>query len=533
MPSPNVTNLMSNLTLEEKIGQIMLIGFEGLTLDADLRDMIEHYHIGSVIYYARNVASPQQVARLNAELQQTALDSGHPGLIISIDQEGGRVTRLYENQGFTEFPSAMALSATDNLDEVRQSARLMAAELKALGFNCDMAPDLDVNNNPANPVIGTRSFGSDPQRVADYGVTYLQTLQSAGILPVGKHFPGHGDTGLDSHINLPTVPHDRARLDAIELAPFKAAIQADVAALMSAHITFPAIEPTPGLPATLSQQVLTGLLRNELGFDGLIFTDELGMGALGEGGYPPPQAAVAALKAGADVLLFNLDYALHRETHRLLVAALESGEIPMSRLDDAVRRILSVKERFGILQPAPIDLDHLGDQVGTTDHRSRMDTIAAHSITLLRDTDHAIPLTSTAYVIEVPAARGLAAALDATAISSDANPTAANIRTAVGLVRSKRPIVVGLVNTAANPNQARLVQALIDAHATVIVVALRDPYDLAAVPDAPTMLASYGTTPSSLRALAAVLKGAVVAQGKLPVDLPGLFPLGAGISQQP
>src|SRR5215208_4740879 len=249
------------LTLEQKIGQLMIIGFDGTEANSDLLEMISEYHVGGVILFARNVQSPRQVAGLTNKLQRTAIESGHPGLFIAIDQEGGRVTRLTEDKGFTEFPSAMALTATGNPQNAYGAAAAMAAEMRAVGINVDFAPDLDVNNNPAHPVIGIRSFSSDPAKVVEYGLAFAEGLQENGILAFGKHFPGHGDTGVDSHIDLPLVPYDRDRLDQVELVPFKAAIDADFAGIMSAHVTFPAIDSTPGLAATLSRPILTGLLR--------------------------------------------------------------------------------------------------------------------------------------------------------------------------------------------------------------------------------------------------------------------------------
>src|SRR5688572_21290287 len=286
--TPNTTTLLASMTTDQKVGQLMLIGFDGTVVNAELRRMITDYHIGGVILFARNVQSPEQVAHLTNELQNIALESGQPGLFVAIDQEGGRVARLTEDTGFTEFPSAMALTATGNPENARRMAAAMAAEMRAVGINVDFAPDLDVSNNPSNPVIGIRSFGSDPTRVAEYGIAFAQGLQENGILAFGKHFPGHGDTSIDSHIDLPLIPHDRARLDEVELIPFQAAIQADFAGIMSAHVTFPAIDPNPGIPATLSRAVLNGLLRDQLNFKGLIATDSLEMGALAQNGYPPP-----------------------------------------------------------------------------------------------------------------------------------------------------------------------------------------------------------------------------------------------------
>src|SRR6266487_2179122 len=342
------------LTLEQKIGQLMIIGFDGTEADPGLLEMISKYYIGGVILFARNVRSSQQVAELTNKLQRTAIESGNPGLFIAIDQEGGRVARLTEDKGFTEFPSAMAIGATADPENAYRMASAMAAEMRAVGINVDFAPDLDVNNNPANPVIGTRSFSSDPNKVAIFGAAFGRGLQENGILAFGKHFPGHGDTGIDSHIALPLVSHDRARLDQIELVPFKAAIAEHFAGIMSAHVTFLTMDPNPGMPATLSRPVLTGLLRDELGFKGLIATDSLEMGALAESGYPPGVGAALAFAAGADVLLFNRDHVMHKQAFANLMQAVKDGKFSQEQLDLSVRRILDVKEKFDILQPALI-----------------------------------------------------------------------------------------------------------------------------------------------------------------------------------
>jgi beta-N-acetylhexosaminidase len=225
----------------------------------------------------------------------------------------------------------------------------MAAELKAAGINMDLAPVLDVNINPRNAIINDRSFGADPTLVAACGVAFIETLQGEGVMAVGKHFPGHGDTTIDSHVALPVVPHQRARLEAVEYAPFKAAIRAGVAGIMSAHIAFPAIDSTPNLAATLSRKVMTDLLRDEMKFAGIRMTDALEMGALQTSGYPVPVASVTALKAGADILLYNCGHAMNHQAHAALVDAIRRGEIPAARLEEAVHRVLVAKERFGIL----------------------------------------------------------------------------------------------------------------------------------------------------------------------------------------
>lgn len=324
------------------IGQLMVVGFDGVAMTAALRALITDLRLGGLVLFQRNVQSPTQLRQLIADAQQVAHDAGLPPLLICIDQEGGRVARLRAEHGFTEFPTAKEVAA-NGIAAVKQTAQAMAREMRDVGINVDLAPVLDVNNNPNNPVIGDRSFGDAAKRVAECGVAFIESMQGAGILCVGKHFPGHGDVAVDSHIGLPSVPHERERLHAVEFEPFKAAIVAGVAGIMSAHVAFPAIEPS-GLPATLSPNVMTHLLRDELGYSGLLFTDSLEMGALAANGYPVPIASATALQAGADVLLFNSGDALHRQAHAEMCAWVERGDISHERIEAAVQRVNAAKQ---------------------------------------------------------------------------------------------------------------------------------------------------------------------------------------------
>ncbi|HXK42066.1 MAG TPA: beta-N-acetylhexosaminidase [Anaerolineae bacterium] len=521
--APDIEALLAHMTLEEKLGQVMVIGFDGLEPETELLEMIRTYHVGGVILFARNVDSPRQVAELTNALQRAALESGHPGLLISMDQEGGRVARLTENKGFTEFPGAMAIAATGDVENARRVAQALAAEMRAVGINTDFAPDLDVNNNPANPVIGIRSFGSDPARVAACGVAFLEGLQAEGVLAFGKHFPGHGDTGVDSHVELPLVPHDRARLEAVEFVPFKAAMAADVAGIMSAHVTFPAIDATPGLPATLSPKVLTGLLRDEMGYGGLLVTDSLEMGALAQSGYPVPLAAATALEAGADLLLFNRDHALHRAAFEELRARVLDGRISETRLNEAVRRVLQAKARFGLLTPTLVDATVADAACGTAEAKTLSRAVAAQAITLVRaGTPPALPLTPDAklLVVETPAADGLGRALNVPFIVVDEQPTREQRQSALSMARDGRPVILALADAARYPRQRELVEAFTETASPVIVVALRTPYDLAGMPEGPALLATYGLNPPLLEALLAVLRSEAEPQGQLPVELP-------------
>ena len=511
------------MTTDQKVGQLMMIGFDGTTCDAELRHMVTDYHIGGVILFARNVESPEQVARLTNELQKIALESEHFGLFIAIDQEGGRVARLTEATGFTEFPSAMAIGATADPKNAYLMAASMAAEMRAVGINVDFAPDLDVNNNPVNPVIGTRSFSSDPAKVAKYGIAFARGLEENGVLAFGKHFPGHGDTGVDSHIDLPRVSHDRTRLDDVELFPFKAAIQAGFAGIMSAHVTFPVIDPAPGIAATLSRPVLTGLLRDELGYGGLIVTDSLEMGALAAHGYPPPIGAPLALAAGADLLLFNRDHSMQREAFANLLQTIEAGTVSQKQLDASVSRIVQAKAKFGILHPALIvEPANAGESTATAEHHALALELARKAITLMKDDALLLPLKpdERLLVIETAAAKGLGAMLDATTLEIKNDPDADAIVAAASMAAHGGKVIITTTEANLYPGQVELVKQLQEKTPNIIIVSVRTPYEISVLPDVPTVLAAYGGNVPALKAIADVLMGKAKASGVVPVNLP-------------
>ena len=518
------------MSLEHKLGQVMIIGFDGVTVIPELREMIEAYHVSGVILYTRNVESPQQVARLTNELQDIALRSGHPGLFIAVDQEGGRVARLTEEKGFSEFPSAMALGATGDPDLARRVARAMASEMSAVGINIDFAPDLDVNNNFANPVIGIRSFGSNPAEVAHFGIAFMQRLQQEGLLAFGKHFPGHGDTTIDSNIGLPVVLHDRARLEAVEWVPFRALIHTGVAGIMVGHLAFPAMETSsPQLQATLSARVLSGLLREEMGFDGLLATDALDMGALVEHGYSAPLAPARALQAGIDLLVFNRAHPVHKRSLVLIRDWVRSGKIPLGRVDEAVRRVLQTKAQYGILQPKPANLSQLEVRVGCSEHRALAVAAACQAVTVLRDDARLVPLPAgqPVQVIEAGIASGLGRMLGVETTRLNEPPAEGEVQSLTRRASGKVTVVT-TSDALSSQGQTELVKTFIKAGVATVVVAMRRPYDLLAFPEAPTYLVTYAGNPPALAAVAAVLRGTIRAEGRLPVDIPHLYTRGSG-----
>jgi len=333
---------LENMSLAEKVGQLFQVGFHSKIADEKIIDLIENYHIGGIIYFSRNIQSEEQTAELSNDLQQLALNSGSKiPLFIATDQEGGIVNRL---AGTVDFPGNNELGAANDQESTQKIAELTAAELINSGINVNLAPVLDVNNNPNNPVIGDRSFGEDPGLVAEMGTVYIEALQSAGVAATAKHFPGHGDTAVDSHYELPIIEHQRSRLDQIELYPFKRAIEVGVEIIMTAHIYFPAIEKRKGVPATLSKAVLTDLLRGELNYNGLIITDCMEMKAI-VNSFGTVEGVLRTIEAGSDLVLVSHSYQQQKNSVKAVIEAVKSGRITEKRIDTSVKRILRLKAR--------------------------------------------------------------------------------------------------------------------------------------------------------------------------------------------
>ena len=346
---------MSLRELRRHVGRLAIVGFTGHSVPAELAELAAAFDLGGVIYFARNILEPRQVAELSREVAALARDWP---LWISVDQEGGRVARL--KAPFTEWPPAMTLGRAGDEALVRRFASALATELLAVGINLDYVPVLDVHTNPKNPVIGDRALSERAEDVARLGAIIVETLQAAGVAACGKHFPGHGDTNQDSHDSLPVVEHDQRRLDAVELVPFVRAISARVATIMTAHVMLPALDKAR--MASLSPVIVTGLLKQTLGFDGVVVSDDLGMKAV-SAVTPLADATVAAVAAGCDaVLLCNSTVEEQIGALEALIRAAESGAIPAHRLDDAMARQRRLKERLMTGQPSRprLSLDVVG-----------------------------------------------------------------------------------------------------------------------------------------------------------------------------
>jgi beta-N-acetylhexosaminidase len=364
MSVPNLPDV-ADLTLDEKIGQMLCLGWRGddslLHVNAHARACVRDLRAGGMIVMGRNVqqqardAPPMDVPAVRAMLDELQGLAVVP-LLIATDQEGGRVARL--RAPFTAFPPARVVGQTGDPDLARQAARAVGDELRQAGINWNFAPVADVNSNPANPVIGDRAFGETPEAVSPMVAAQVQGYREVGIAASAKHFPGHGDTALDSHLDLPTLPFDLAAMNGRELVPFRAAIGAGVDAIMTAHILFPAVDPS-GLPATMSRAILTDLLRGTLGFNGVIVTDCLEMKAVSDR-WGTARAAVLAAIAGADLLLVCHTPERQQATLDALREAIRSGELPVERVNEAVSRVLALKRRLVAAPPPPLDLSRIG-----------------------------------------------------------------------------------------------------------------------------------------------------------------------------
>ena len=326
------------LTSREKIGQLFMVGFLGTSVTPDLAAFLKDYKPGGVILFSRNLESIEQIVQLTNDLQQCSPKSP---LLISIDQEGGRVSRL--PKGFTIFPPCEVIGQCHSGELAYAAASTIAKELKTVGINMNMAPVLDVNSNPDNPVIGDRAFSSSADTVGEMGLVTAAGLQDAKVVACGKHFPGHGDTNADSHKELPVVDAPRERLEAVEFPPFRRAAAAGIATMMTAHVLYRALDDQ--LPATLSPVIITRLLREQMGYDGVVLTDDLEMHAIVDH-YGPGDAAVRAVLAGCDVLLICKERDREVAAFEAVEKAVASGTIDMERLDQSVARIQRVKQRY-------------------------------------------------------------------------------------------------------------------------------------------------------------------------------------------
>ncbi|MGW4705823.1 glycoside hydrolase family 3 protein [Streptomyces sp. NPDC004285] len=560
--------IIDRMSLEEKVGQLFVMRVYGHSatapdqadIDANLAEigvrtaaeLVERYHVGGIIYFswAHNTRDPQQIAALSNGIQQAALQQPTPvPVLISTDQEHGIVCRVGEPA--TLLPGAMALGAGGSHADARKAAQIAGEELAAVGIRQNYAPVADVNVNPANPVIGVRSFGADPQAVAGLVAAQVKGYQRAGVAATSKHFPGHGDTAVDSHYGLPTITHTREQWAELDAPPFRSAIAAGIDSIMTAHIVVPALDPSED-PATLSRPILTGILREQLGYDGVVVTDALGMEGV-RTKYGDERVPVLALKAGVDQLLNppKLDVAWHA-----VLKAVENGELTEARLDESILRILRLKAKLGLFRRAYTTRAAVDRIVGSEAHLAHADRIAEATTTLLLNEGGLLPLSPASHgsVLVVgadpaspsgttgPPTTTLATALTelgfrATALSTGITPTAAKIEEAVAAAAGRDVVLVGTYNVSATSPQRTLVARLAATGVPVVTVAIRNPYDVARLDGQRAALAAYSWTDVELRAAVRVLAGRARPRGRLPVPVQSttdpakvLYPVGYGLT---
>lgn len=508
------------MTLKQMLGQKLEYGFHGTEMTEAFKNLIREYKIGNVIIFRRNVESAAQLRRLCAEIRDFILqETGYPPFII-IDEEGGMVSRLPRNA--VNVPGAMAVAATGDPENARRASEITIRQLQGLGVNFNMAPVLDVNSNPDNPVIGVRSYGDVSEKVAAFGCASIAPYQNSGVHCCIKHFPGHGDTAVDSHLGLPRVDKTEEELEQLELIPFRRAIEAGAPAVMMSHVLFPHIE-TEQVPCTMSRYMVTELLRKKMGFRGLIFTDCMEMLAIRDH-YGTPQGVVASIKAGVDIAEISATFELEEQAAWAVNEAAKRGEFDLEELKASVERILEFKRRLfskpepnlcnrdedrqSVLQMSRAAVSQLGGTPFAADADTFFCGCADYRVSGVANEDSG--------AVTFP--EFMAKAFHAKCLVTPKDPTEADIHHAVEQAAPFRQIVVGTCNGHLFRGQLKLVEALAELQKPLAVVALRNPYDLASVPDGLWKLASYDYEEPALHALEGVLRGES-AKGICPVKL--------------
>lgn len=509
------------MNITTKIGQHFICGFPGTTMDEAFKEAVRTHKIANVILFSRNIESKEQVKKLCEDIQALVQKECGTDAIIGIDQEGGMVTRLSED--CANVPSAMALSATLDSSCAYEAGIITASELNALGIMCDFAPVLDVNSNRDNPVIGVRSYGDTKQQVIKYGIAMAEGLQSKGVMAVGKHFPGHGNTHLDSHLTLPKVLASRDELEE-HIAPFRSAINCGLQGIMSSHILFPALEKEM-LPATMSRSILTDFLKGELGFKGLVFTDCMEMQAIGHY-YGTVEASLSALQAGVDIVCISHHVQLACKAIDLVHEALADGRLSAEELSASTEKILLAKEMLA--EQERIDFS----VVGSPDHKQRVQVLTEKSLCLIHDQGFLLGdkplfvaprLFNATHVSNTHDMLSFAPEMEkrlggGSMVLSD-DPESEEIVEVAKKAPFYTSVVVGTYNGHVFRGQLALIEKLATLALPVCAVALRNPYDLSDLPQSVHSYATFAYTRDVFDALAKTLTKELVPTGQLPVRL--------------
>src|SRR5690242_1627499 len=548
-----VESTLRKMSVDEKIGQLLFTTYHGslTATDSDAYRQLLHdvqdLHVGGfiVITHGSPLGIVKSQAYPTAVLANQLQSKSKLPLLIGADFERGTAMRYDEG---TSFPTAMAVAAAGNPKDAYTMGKITALEARATGVQWIYAPDSDVNNNPGNPIINTRSFGENPQRVAEFVSAFVKGVEDNGGLSTAKHFPGHGDTSADSHIDLPVIHANRERLEHLELVPFRAAISSGVSSVMTGHLSVPAIEPDSNTPATLSHNILTGLLRNELGYRGLIVTDAMEMGGITLR-FSPGEAAVRAVAAGVDCVLMP---PVPDAAFEALQGAVKSGRISKERLDESVRRILQAKARLGLNTSRLVDVNALNHRFGSAAWQREAQEISDRGVTLLRDAQHRLPLDGTKssrvlllafYADPEPypgedLERELRSRFDSvTTLRADTRFVNASILKLPSPDSYDVAIIAFFVrvsdrkgNVDVPAEQAALAEQVYKTGKPVITVGLGSPYLIERFPQAETWLAAFGISDVAQISVARALFGQIPVRGHVPVTIPGVpLPVGWGI----
>ena len=512
---PSIEDRLSAMTLEQKAAQMFMVSFFGPHLAEVERDFLRRVQPGAVVLFERNVESPRQATALTNAYQQNVIDGGGPPLLIAVDQEGGLIQRLKD--GFTRFPAPMLWTAGQDNELAYAVGKAMATELGAVGVNMNLAPVADLNTNINSPVIGRRSFGSDAELTAPILMNFIRGLQDNGVVATVKHFPGHGDTAADSHLELPRVDHARGRLEAVELRPFTAAFEAGADVVMVGHIWLTAFDSEP-LPASLSGRIAGDLLRGELGYDGIVMTDALDMDAI-DTVYSPSDASIQAILAGNDLIAIGAHVGTSRIEAAIndVAAAVRAGRIAESQIDASARRILSVKQEYGVLDWRPLDPQTADARLNLDAHDELVTRLFERGLTVV-DSNDMIPLRGRALIV-YPAIRPRipnecrGPGFDYLGVS--APPRDEEITWVETAGDAADRIVVFTWNAVDDRRQQRMVNAL-PPHKT-IVAALWKPWDMFVFPDAAAYVIGYSPMLRATALICEVLLGERSASGRLPI----------------
>lgn len=551
---------LAGLSLRDKAAQLVMpfvlgdFAPVGSSSHSRIATLVGEMKVGGVIM---SVGQPTEVAaKLNA-LQELA----DVPLLVAADLETGAGFRMYgavqmpgtiSLGGATDFPSLMAVGAADDEDLAYEMGRITAVEARSVGIHVAFAPVLDVNNNPGNPIINVRSFGEDPGRVAELGAAFVRGVEDHGAVATGKHFPGHGDTDTDSHLALPLIAHDRERMESVELVPFRAAVDAGMGAVMTAHIAVPALSGGERTPVTLAADALDGILRREMGFDGLIFTDAMDMAAITRL-HPGREAAVRAVEAGADVILMPGSPA---EAIEGIVGAVESGRLAEARLDLSVRRLLDLKATLGLGEKATVELERIPSYVGIPEHARVAQEIADRSLTVLKNVDRGRPMlpllgTRSARVMSVTYRRSSDVMagrhfdrrvrqtyplLETAALDSQTTP--ADYEALKRRVRSQTLVIVGAYVTAVSysgsvalPEETvDFIHHLREIGKPHILISFGNPYLVTEFPEVRAYVAAWSGSRASQLAAARALFGEIEVTGRTPTRIPPLYDIGDGLT---